>query len=323
MHYWPERLCAAALLAVFACAPALAQPFPGKTIRIIQPAGPGSAVDAAARDLAPRLAEALGQQVIVENRPGGNSAIGAREAARAAPDGHTLFHGNVNNALNDLLAPNPCCKLGEALVPVSRVLSSPLVLVVHPSVKATQLREFLALARSQPGEITQASGGPGSITQLVGELVKSAAGVNLREVPYKAIGAELPDLLAGHISAAYLAPGVVAQHIRTGKLRALAVAAPRRTAIIGEVPTMAEAGLSGVEATGWNGIFVPAGTPPAVVQRLHAEMAKAFAAPAYKALVQERGSDLGGESPEEFAAFIRAEIAKWGKVIRDARIKLE
>ncbi len=302
---------------------AQAQPFPGKTIRIIEPAGPGSAVDTAARDLAPKLSEALGQQIIIENRAGANSAIGAREAARAPADGHTLFHGNINNALNDLLTKDACCRLGEALLPVTRVVITPLVLVVHPSVNAKNIKELLALAKAQPELLTYASGGAGSITQLLGELVKTTAGVNLREVPYKAIGAELPDLLAGHVMAAYLAPVVVAQHIKSGKLRALGVAGGKRVGLIADVPTLSEAGLPGVEASGWNGIFVPAGTPPAVIARLQTDIAKIFAAPAYKAQATERGSELGGETPEEFAAFVRAEIVKWGKVIKDAKIKIE
>ena len=302
---------------------ASAQGFPSKTLRIIVPAGPGSAVDVVARDLTPGLSEALGQQVIVENRPGGNSSIGAREVARATPDGHTLLHGNVNNALNDLLSPQPCCKLNEALVPVTRMTSSPLVLVVHPSLPVQNLKDFIALAKSQPDQLTFASGGPGSITQLLGELVKLTAGVRMREVPYKAIGAEMPDLLAGHVMAAYLAPSVVAQHIKAGKLKGLGVAGPRRVQIISDVPTLAEGGLVGVEAAGWNGLFVPAGTPTPVIQRLQQETAKVMSSPAWKAQSVSMGYELGGESPQEFGQFVRQEIQKWSRVIQDARIRIE
>ena len=302
---------------------ASAQGFPSKTLRIIVPAGPGSAVDVVARDLTPGLSEALGQQVIVENRPGGNSSIGAREVARATPDGHTLLHGNVNNALNDLLSPQPCCKLNEALVPVTRMTSSPLVLVVHPSLPVQNLKDFIALAKSQPDQLTFASGGPGSITQLLGELVKLTAGVRMREVPYKAIGAEMPDLLAGHVMAAYLAPSVVAQHIKAGKLKGLGVAGPRRVQIISDVPTLAEGGLAGVEAAGWNGLFVPAGTPTPVIQRLQQETAKVMSSPAWKAQSVSMGYELGGESPQEFGQFVRQEIQKWSRVIQDARIRIE
>ena len=300
-----------------------AQSFPSKTLRIVVPAGPGSAVDVVARDLTPGLSEALGQQVIVENRPGGNSSIGAREVARATADGHTLLHGNVNNALNDLLSPQPCCKLNEALVPVTRMTSSPLVLVVHPSVPANNLKDLIALAKSQPDQLTFASGGPGSITQLLGELVKLTASVRMREVPYKAIGAEMPDLLAGHVLVAYLAPSVVAQHIKAGKLKGLGVAGPRRVQIIPDVPTLAEAGLAGVEAAGWNGLFVPAGTPAPVIQRLQQEAAKVMASPAWNSQSANMGYELGGETPQEFGQFVRQEIQKWQRVIQDARIRIE
>lgn len=308
---------------VLALGYAQAQSFPAKTLRIIVPAGPGSAVDVVARDLTPGLSEALGQQVIVENRPGGNSSIGAREVARAPADGHTLLHGNVNNALNDLLSAQPCCKLNEALVPVTRMTSSPLVLVVHPSLPVNTLKDFIALAKSQPDQLTYASGGSGSITQLLGELVKLTAGVRMREVPYKAIGAEMPDLLAGHVMAAYLAPSVVAQHIKAGKLKGLGVAGPRRVQIMAEVPTLAEAGLAGVEAAGWNGLFVPAGTPTPVIQRLQQETAKVMATSAWKTQAASMGYELGGESPQEFGQFVRQEIQKWQRVIQAANIRIE
>jgi len=313
----------AGLLLSTAASAVLAQAYPTKPIRLVEPAGPGSAVDVFARQLAPALAELLGQPVVIDNRAGANSAIGAREVARAAPDGYTLLHGNINNSLNDLLSNDPCCKLGEALIPVARLTVTPLVMVVHPSVPANNLKEYMALGKAQPQLLTFASGGTGSITQLLGEKLKSAAGIGSREIPYKAIGAELPDLLAGHVMTAYLSPVVVSQHIRAGKLRALGVAASRRLAIIPDVPTLAEAGLAGVEASGWNGLFVPAGTPKAVIARLQAETAKVLASAAIKADSVTLGYELGGESPEEFAAFIHAEAAKWGKVIKESGIKLE
>jgi tripartite-type tricarboxylate transporter receptor subunit TctC len=312
-----------ALLTISSINLALAQTWPSKTIRLVEPAGPGSAVDVFARKLAPPLAEALGQSVIIDNRPGANSAIGAREVARAAPDGHTWLHANINNSLNDLLSKDNCCRLGEGLIPVTRLTSTPLVMVVHPSVAANNLKEYVALAKAQPQLLTYGSGGTGAITQLLGEKLKLTAGISVREVPYKAIGAELPDLLAGHVTTAYLAPVVVAQHIKSGKLRAIGVSAVKRFAFLPDVPTFAEAGLPGIEASGWNGLFVPAGTPRDVINRLQAETAKILATPAMKADAIQQGYEYGGESPEEFLAFIRAEMAKWGKVITDANIKLE
>ena len=309
-------LCAAPLLVH-------AQSFPSKPIRIVVPAVPGSAVDVNARRIAPGLAEGLGQSVIVENRAGANSAIGAREVARAAPDGHTLLHGNVNNSLNDLLSSDNCCRLNEALIPVVKLFSTPLVMVVHPSVAAVNLKEYLALGKSQPQLLTFASGGIGAITQLLGEKIKSAATIGVREVPYKSIGAEMPDLLAGHVMTAYLSPVVVAQHIKSGKLRALGVAGPHRISTIPEVPTLAEAGLPGVEAAGWNGLFAPAGTPPAIVRRLHQETVKVLASAPIKADSLTLGYEIAGDGPEEFGAFVRAEIGKWGRVIKESNIKME
>jgi tripartite-type tricarboxylate transporter receptor subunit TctC len=304
---------------------AQAQNYPSKPIRIVEPAGPGSAVDTAVRDILPALNEGFGQQVFIDNKPGGNSTIGAREVVRSPADGYTIFHGNINNALNDLSTNvnNNCCRLGEALTPVMRIFSTPLVLVVNPSVKARTLKEFLALAKSEPDSLTYASGGPGSITQLLGELVKAKAGITIQEVPYKAIGAELPDVMAGHVNAAYLAPVVVAQLIKSGKLIALGISSPKRLGLLSDVPTFAEAGLPNVEAAGWNGIFLPMGTPAPVVSRVFKEFNKALSSAAAKAHGAEMGYEYGSESPEEFSLFIKSEISKWGQVVKDAKIKME
>jgi tripartite-type tricarboxylate transporter receptor subunit TctC len=300
---------------------ALAQTYPNKTLRIIEPAGPGSAVDVFARKLATPLSERLGQPVVVENRPGGNSSIGAREAARSAADGYTLFHANINNSLNDLLTHDACCKLTEALQPVTLLNTSPLVMVVHPGLGIKNLPDYYAWVRSNPDKATFASGGTGSITQLLGIKINMVTGMKVQEVPYKAIGAELPDLLAGHVSTAYLAPTVVAQLIRSGKLVALGVAGVRRIPILSDVPTLAEAGLPNVIAMGWNGLFVPNGTPKAVIQRLQQEASAIMATASFKNEARDLGYELGGDGPEEFLAYIRSELDRWGQVIKDANIK--
>jgi tripartite-type tricarboxylate transporter receptor subunit TctC len=300
-----------------------AQTWPSKPIRWVVPTGPGSAVDVNARRVAPKLAEALGQPVIVDNRPGANSMIAAREVARAAPDGYTLLQAVVNNALNDLLAPDPCCLLNEKLIPVTRLYTTPLVMVVHPSVPASTLQEYVALAKAKPQTLTYASGGNGSITQMVGELLKVTAGIQVREIPYKAIGAELPDLTGGHVSTAYLSPVVIRDFVRAGKLRGLAVASRERLSILPDIPTTAEAGFPGVEGSGWNGIFVPAGTPPAIVTKLQQEIRRALLSKEIQDDALTLGTQAGGDTPEEFAAYVRAEIQKWGKVIKDANIKVE
>jgi len=310
-------------LMIFWAGTGLAQTYPSKPVRWIVPTGPGSAVDVNARRVAPRLGEALGQPVIVENRPGANSVIGAREAARSAPDGYTLYQAVVNNAINDALAPDPCCMLNGKLIPVTRLYTTPLVMVVHPSVAAGTLKEYVALAKASPGTLTYASGGTGAITQMVGELLKMTAGIQVREIPYKAIGAELPDLTGGHVHTAFLSPVVIRDHVRAGRLRGLAIASRERLAILPEVPTTAEAGFPGVEASGWNGIFVPAGTPPAIIARLQQEIAKVLRSKEVEDDAKNLGTQANGDRPEEFAAFVRAETQKWGKVIKDAGIKVE
>ena len=302
---------------------AAAQSFPTKPIRILVPSPPGSSPDIRARQIGAHLAESLGQPVIVENRPGANGMIAAREAARSAPDGHTLFLALINNAIGDALKPDPCCRLDQELVPVSRFTMTPLVMVVNPSVPARSAKEFIELAKSKPGALTYASGGPGSISQLVGEWVKSEAKINVLEVPYKAVNSEIPDLLAGVVQTAYVVPQVIVAHVNSGKLRALAVAGPSRLALMPGVPTTGEAGLPGVEAIVWNGIFAPAGTPRPVLQILHREIVKAYNAPDVKKQVLDTGSEVVADTPEEFAAFVRSEGTKWTKVIRDANIKPE
>ncbi|MDI9331819.1 MAG: tripartite tricarboxylate transporter substrate binding protein [Alphaproteobacteria bacterium] len=317
--FWAQPLLAGMLL--LASTWTWAQSYPTKAVRIIEPAGPGSAVDVFARKLSTPLAERLGQAVVVDNKPGGNSAIGAREAARAVADGHTLFHANINNSLNDLLHNDPCCKLNEALIPITMLTSSPLVMVVPPSLGVKTLGEYQTWVRANPEKATFASGGSGSVTQLIGTKINMITGLKVLEVPYKAIGAELPDLMAGHVSTAYLAPVVVAQLIKSGKLVALGVAGARRVPTIGDVPTLAEQGLSGAIAMGWNGLFVPAGTPRVVVQKLQTEIAAIMATTAFQQEARDLGYELGGGQADEFAAYIKSELDRWGQVIRDAKIK--
>ena len=309
------------LILLLFCTGAVAQPYPSKPVRWIVPTGPGSAVDVNARRVTPKLAEALGQPVIVENRPGANSMIAAREAARSAPDGYTLFQAVVNNAINDALAPDPCCVLNDKLVPVTRLYTTPLVMVVHPSLPAN-LKDYVALAKEKPNSLTYAHGGTGAITQMVGELLKLTAGIQVREIPYKAIGAELPDLTGGHVSTAFLSPVVIRDMVRSGKLRALAIADRQRLDILSDVPTMAEAGYP-IEGLGWNGIFVPAGTPRPIIERLHQEIARVLQLKEIQDDAAALGTRAGGEKPEEFAAFVRSEVQKWGKVIKDAAIKAQ
>jgi tripartite-type tricarboxylate transporter receptor subunit TctC len=305
------------------CAIASAQGFPSKSMRILVPSPPGSSPDIRARQIGQKLAEAFGQPVIVENRPGGAGLIAAREAAKSAPDGHTLFLALINNAIGDVLKPDPCCRLNQELLPVSRFTMTPLVMVVHPSLQVRSLVDYIQQAKQKRGGMTYASHGPGSISQLVGEWLKSETGTEILEVPYKAVNAELTDLVAGQVMTAYPVPQVIVAAVKSEKLRALAVFGPSRINVLPDVPTAKEAGLPGMEALAWNGIFVPAGTPRPVIDVLHRELVRAFNAPDVKAQVTATGSYVAADTPEEFAAFIRAENEKWRKVIRDAKIKAD
>ena len=233
------------------------------------------------------------------------------------------IYGDINNAIADVLKPDPCCRLNQELLPVSRFTMTPLVVVVHPSLQVSSLVDFIQLVKQKRGSVTYASHGPGSISQLVGEWIKSETGTEMVEVPYKAVNAELTDLMGGQVMAAFPVPQVVAGAVKSGKLRALAVLGPARINVLPEVPTVKEAGLPGIEALAWNGIFVPAGTPQPVIERLHRELVRAYNAPDVRGQVTATGSYVAADTPQEFAAFIRAENEKWGKVIREAKIKAE
>jgi tripartite-type tricarboxylate transporter receptor subunit TctC len=309
------------VLAALSCAAAFAQAFPSRTIRIIVPSVAGSSPDIRARQIAPKLSEAFGQPVIVDNRPGANGLIAARETVKAPADGHTLFLALINNAVGDLLTTDTCCRLNEELIPVSRFSMTPLLTVVNPSVPARTFKEFLDLAKAKPDGLSYAAHGPGAISQLVGAMVKMEAGARMLEVPYKGVNSEIPDLQGGQLSAAFLVPQVVLAAIRGGKLRALAVMGPERLPILPDVPSVAELGMPQLEATAWNGIVVAAGTPASVVQGLHRELVKAYTAPDVREQLRNGGAYAAADTPEEFGAFIRAEKEKWGRVIREAGIK--
>ncbi len=311
------------LLFLAASAAAWSQTYPAKVVRVLVPTGPGSSPDVRARQIAAKLSEAFSQPFVVENRPGASGLIAAREVMRAPADGYTLFVALVNNSILDALKPDPCCRLGQELVPVSRLTVTPLVLVVNPDTGLASLRELIERSKAKPDAMTYASAGPGSITQLLGEWIKSASGARLLEVPYKAVGAEFPDVLSGHVAVAFLNPVVVAAPIAAGKLRALAMSGERRLDILREVPTFAEAGLPGIEALVWNGVFVTAGTPAPVIEALHREIVRGLSAPEVREQVLVTGSEIGADSPEEFSAFLRAEHAKWTRVIQDAGVKAE
>jgi tripartite-type tricarboxylate transporter receptor subunit TctC len=315
--------CARALLVAVAVlgGTAWAQPYPVKPVHLIVPFPPGGVTDLVGRIIAQRLSEGLGQQVIVENRGGGAGSIGAQLAANAAPDGYTLFMGTATHAINATLMPNAGYDLAKDFVPISLVASVPLLLAVNPSVPAKDVPGLVALARAQPGKLNFASGSSGSASHLAGEMLKTAAKIDMTHVPYKGGGPALQDVIAGHVPMMFENMPSILPHVQAGRLRGLAVTGARRSPAMPELPTMIESGYPGFEAGSWYGLYAPAGTPPEIVAKLHAELTKALAKPEMRKQLSAQGAEPIGNSPQEFAAFIRAEIDKWAKVIRASGAK--
>jgi tripartite-type tricarboxylate transporter receptor subunit TctC len=305
-----------------AAAPALAQSYPAKPVRFILPFPPGGGTDTLARILGGKLGEGLGQSLVLENRPGAGANIGAEVAAHTPPDGYTLLMGNVAHAINVSLY----SKLGYDFVkdfsPVSLLASTPNILVVHPSVPSRNVRELIALARSRPGQLDVASSGSGSSAHLAGELFNSLAGTKMNHVPYKGGGPAVLALVSGECAIGFATTPSVIEHVKAGKLRALALTSATRASFAPTIPTVAESGVKGYEAGTWYGILVPAGTPAAVISRLHAESVKVVKLPDVKERLDTMGYTGIGSSPAEFAAYIKSEIEKWGKVVRSAGVKV-
>ena len=318
-----KRLIIALLLASLAAGAAAQSTYPQKSIRIVVGYTPGGATDIVARILAAKLQEALGQSVIVENKPGAGSNIGSEYVAKSAPDGYTLLVGSIANASNMVAYKNLNYDTLRDLVPVSQLMSAPSILAVHPSFPAKNLPELIALAKREPGRYAYASTGSGGSPHLAGELLKLRAGIDLIHVPYKGAAPAMSDLLGGQVHMAFQTALSAVPHLQSGQLRAIAVAANKRLAQLPNVPTMAEAGLAEVEVSSWNGLFAPAKTPPEIVARLHAETANALASPEVREKLLAQGAEPIGSSPEEFRAYIRAEIDKWGKVVRASGLRID
>ena len=318
-----HRFALGALLALFAVI-ASAQTYPTKPIRLVVPFPPGGATDILARDVAQKLTEAWGQQVIVDNRPGAGGNIGSELVAKSAPDGYTLEMGTVGtHAINaSLYAKMPYDHVKD-FAPVILVAGVPNVLVVNPAVPANSVAELIAYAKANPGKLNFASSGNGTSIHLSGELFKVMAGVQMTHVPYKGSSPALQDLLGGQVQLMFdnLPPSL--PQIKAGKLRALAVTSLARAPALPDVPTMAEAGLPGYEASSWFGVLAPAGTPPAIVAKLNAEIAKWLATPEAKEKLSKQGANAAGGTPEDFAKHIAAETAKWAKVVKDSGAKID
>jgi len=298
-------------------------PYPTKAIRLVVPFAPGGSNDIMARLIGQKFSESLGEQVVVDNRGGASGIIGTDIAAKAPPDGYTLLMMSLTLAVNPSLYRKLPYDTRNDLAPVTLVASAPLMLVVHPSIPAKSVQDFVTYAKANPGKLNFGSGGAGTTPHLAGEMLKTMAGVQMTHVPYKGGGPALTDLVGGQIQVMLENIPSTLPFAKSGKLRALAVSGLKRSALVPDLPTLDESGLKGYEIVGWNGLFLPAGTPQAVVTRLHAETTKALAQTDMKARLASLGAEGVGSSPAEFRAFFAAEIVKWAKVVKAAGLKAE
>ncbi len=297
--------------------------WPSRPLRFILPFPPGGGTDILGRLIAERMTASLGQPVVTENRGGAGGNVGAEAAARSAPDGYTIVLVAPSLAISTSLYSKLSYDPVKDFAPISLVATVPNVMVTHPSVPAGTLAEFIRLAKTKPGEMNFGSGGSGTSNHLAGELFNIVAGVKLVHVPYKGVNLAMNDVLSGQIHLVVIGVPAAAPHIKAGKLRALALVAPQRAAALPEVPTVAEAGLPNFEVTTWYGILAPAGTPRTIVTRLNAELVKTMHAPDLKERLAAMATDPATSTPEEFADYIKREIAKWGEVVRQAGLKAD
>jgi tripartite-type tricarboxylate transporter receptor subunit TctC len=308
---------------VAAANPASAQAYPNKPIRWIVPFPPGGAADIVSRTVGGKLTEAWGQQVVIDNRPGAGGNIAAELVAKAIPDGYTVIIVPATHTTNPTLYARLPYDPVKDFAPVTLVSSSPLVLVVHPAVPASSVRELIALAKAKPGQLNYASSGIGVSAHLAAELFKFTVGVDIVHIPYKGQPPAMIDLLSGQVQLMFANMPVALPQIKAGKLRPLAVTTLKRTPNLPGLPTVADAGLPGFEVNQWSGLLVPAGTPRSVISKLHGEIARILQLPDVRESFVNQGFEPVGNTPAEFAAYISAEIAKWAKLIRDAGIRAE
>ncbi|MBM3358017.1 MAG: tripartite tricarboxylate transporter substrate binding protein [Betaproteobacteria bacterium] len=303
--------------------PAAAQEYPAKPVRIVIGFPPGGATDLVSRLMAPKYTEIFKQQFIVDNRPGANGVIGSDLAAKATPDGHTLHLATIGSlVISPAIGKVPYDPLKD-FAPISQAVALQNIFIVHPTLPTRSLKELIALARSRPGKLNFASSGIGSPGHLAGELFKNMAKVDVVHVPYKGGGPAMVDLIAGHIEIFVAVISTAVPQVKAGKARALAVTGNKRAEALADVPTVAETGLKGYEATNWYGMVTPANTPQAIIERLNKATVAVLAMPDVRKALLDNGIDAASSSPGEFAAHIRAETAKWTKVVREAGVKAE
>ena len=321
MARYPGRIVAAF---AFAIATAASAQYPNRPIKLIVPFPPAGSTDISARALAGKLGERLGQPVIIENKPGAGGNIGSDVAAKAPPDGYTLVVGTVGtHAINSgLYSKMPYDPIRD-FAPVVLLSTTPNVLVVPPSFPANSVQDVIRLAKAKPGELTFASSGAGTSIHLSGEMFKSMAGLDMTHIPYKGSAPMLIDLLSAQVNMAFDNLSASMVHIKAGKLKALATTGAKRAPALPDLPTVSEAGLPGYESTSWNAVYAPAGTPKEIIDKLNRESNAVLQSPETRRYFAEQGAEAGGGTPAELAAFNRAELAKWAKVVKDSGAKVD
>jgi tripartite-type tricarboxylate transporter receptor subunit TctC len=317
----PRTLLAA--LCLLACGLAGAQDYPTKPIRLIAPFAPGGPTDLFARLMGAKLGERLAQPVVVENRPGAGGSIGAEAAAKAAPDGYTLVLVSSSFAVNATLYPKLAYDTLKDFAPVTLLASAPFLLAAHQGVPAGSVRELIAYAKANPGKLNYGSGGSGSGPHIVAELFKSEAGVDIVHIPYKGTGPLTAALVAGDVQLAFGNIFALVPQVKSARLKAIAVTGRERSSALPEVPTVAESGLPGFEAVGVHGLLAPAGTPRRIVDRLNAECVAILRSPDMRAQLASEGAEPVGNTPEQYAAHIAAEVQKWGRLVRERGIRAD
>ncbi len=301
-----------------------AQSYPSKPIRMLVGFSPGGAPDIIARMLGVKMQEGLGQPIVIENRPGASGNVAADATSKSAPDGYTLLMGNVSLTISAHATPKPSFDVTQDLEAVGMVASLPLMLVAGNGVPGSNLREVIDYAKANPGKLNYASVGHGSAHHLSGEMLGSMTGTKMVHVPYKGGGAAIQAVLAGETQLLFLTPLALAPHVKAGKLKAIGVTSGKRTPVAPDVPTLAEAGLAGFDVDNWHTVFAPRGTPPDIVGRFNAELNKVLNAPDVKQqLLAQQGAEAWPSTPQQAAAHVRAEVAKWGRIVQSAGVKLQ
>ena len=317
-------LAAAALVALAPLAGIGAEPFPGKQVRFVVPYPPGGPLDTVARLLGQKVSASIKHPVVIDNVPGAGGNIGAGVVARAAPDGYTILMGAVaTHAINPTLYSTIPYNAEKDFIAVTQLASTPNVLVVNNAIEANSVAEFIKLAKSKPGKLNFGSGSTGSAGHLAGELFKTMAGVDMAHIPYKGAAGAMQDLVGGRVDLMFDNLASSLSQVKGGRVRALAVTTSKRTKLAPELPTIAESGLPGFDISTWFGIFVPAGTPRPVVDRLHAEFTRALAAPDVREKMLALGAEPVGSTPEQFTAYVKAEAAKYAKLVRTSGARVD